>query len=127
MKKDRPGCFSLPRRSASYTMQSTWSIPLIRQSCTALFECDADIIAGMTERSKKKFRKKIKKRPPRSGFIFKVVELTGFEPVTPTMSTWYSNHLSYSSETNISIPKGKSLVNSFFIFSRGKGFGHKGR
>ncbi len=127
MKKDRPGCFSLPRRSASYTMQSTWSIPLIRQSCTALFECDADIIAGMTERSKKKFRKKIKNRPPRSGFIFKVVELTGFEPVTPTMSTWYSNHLSYSSETNISIPKGKSLVNSFFIFSRGKGFGHKGR
>lgn len=65
MKKDRPGCFSLPRRSASYTMQSTWSIPLIRQSCTALFECDADIIAGMTERSKKKFRKKIKKPPPK--------------------------------------------------------------
>lgn len=61
----------------------------------------------MTERSKKKFRKKDrqKNRPPRSGFIFEVVELTGFEPVTPTMSTWYSNHLSYSSETNISIPK----------------------
>ena len=68
MKKDRPGCFSLPRRSASYTMQITWSIPLIRQSCTALFDCDANIIAGMTERSKKKIQKKDKKnRPPRSG------------------------------------------------------------
>ena len=29
-----------------------------------------------------------------------MVELTGLEPVTPTMSTWYSNHLSYSSKCN---------------------------
>ncbi len=31
------------------------------------------------------------------GDDFQMVDATGIEPVTPTMSTWYSNHLSYAS------------------------------
>ena len=33
------------------------------------------------------------------GLLFNLVELTGLEPVTPSMSTRYSNQLSYSSAT----------------------------
>ena len=37
-----------------------------------------------------------------------LVELTGLEPVTPTMSTWYSNQLSYNpeAENDISMKQG---------------------
>ena len=37
-----------------------------------------------------------------------LVGLTGLEPVTPTMSTWYSNQLSYNpeAENDISMKQG---------------------
>ena len=39
---------------------------------------------------------------------FTLVGLTGLEPVTPTMSTWYSNQLSYNpeAENDISMKQG---------------------
>ena len=43
---------------------------------------------------------------------FTLVGLTGLEPVTPTMSTWYSNQLSYNpeAENDISMKQGDLLA-----------------